>query len=83
MRYVESVLDQKPDRVKTWNRIKRLKPRNPVPMMDSVDALDLLAEAFRLLRLRRPADPDFIDRLREQKLRHRRCLRNIIGVESV
>jgi hypothetical protein len=59
------------------------KPRNPVAMMDSVDALDLLSECFKLLRLKIPAPPDLIDKLREQTLRHRRALRHIIGTESV
>jgi hypothetical protein len=51
--------------------------------MDSVDALDLLAEALRLLRLKLEASPEFLDKLREQILRHRRALRNIIGLEAV
>jgi hypothetical protein len=51
--------------------------------MDSVDALDLLAEALRLLRLKLEASPEFLDKLREQILRHRRALRTIIGLEVV
>ena len=60
-----------------------MRKRNPVQFMDSVDALDLLAEALRLLRLKREALPEFLDKLREQILRHRRALRNVIGTESV
>lgn len=59
-----------------------MKKRNPVPFMDSVDALDLLTEALRLLRLKLEAPPDFLDRLREQRLRHKRALRFIIGLEE-
>lgn len=60
-----------------------MKKRNPVVFMDSVDALDLLVESLRLLRLKLEAPPDFLDRLREQILRHQRSLRNIIGMEAV
>lgn len=60
-----------------------MKRRNPVDRMDSVDALDLISEALRLLRLKLEAGPAFLDRLREQILRHRRALRHVIGVEAV
>lgn len=59
------------------------KPRNPVAMMDSVDVLDLIAECLRLLRLKKQATLAFLDRLREQRLRHERALRRIIGTETV
>lgn len=59
------------------------KPRNPVPVMDSVEALDLIAESLTLLRTEKPAHPAFLDRLREQRLRHMRALRKVIGEESV
>ncbi len=60
-----------------------MKKRNPVHFMDSVEASDLIAEALRLLRTKKAASLEFLDRLREQLLRHRRALRNIIGTESV
>lgn len=60
-----------------------MKKRNPVHFMDSVEASDLIAEALRLLRAKREASFEFMDRLREQLLRHRRALRNIIGLESI
>lgn len=59
------------------------KKRNPVHFMDSADALDLIAECLRLLRLDKPASLEFLDRLREQILRHKRALRNIIGTEKI
>jgi hypothetical protein len=60
-----------------------MKKRNPTHFMDSVDALDLLTEALRLLRLKKEASLEFLDKLREQILRHRRALRNVIGAESL
>lgn len=51
--------------------------------MDSVEALDLIAESLTLLRTEKPAHPAFLDRLREQRLRHMRALRKVIGEESV
>lgn len=62
-------------------REKRL--RSPVHLMDSVEALDIISTAFRLLRDNKPADLSFLDRMREQRLRHRRALRKIIGGEPV
>ena len=59
------------------------KQKNPVHFMDSVEALDLIAEALRLLRLGLEAPPEFLDRLREQRLRHQRALRSIIGADLV
>ena len=59
------------------------RPRNPVGLMDSVEALDLIVQSLKLLRDDKPADPGFLDRLREQKLRHRRALKRIIGTESI
>lgn len=52
-------------------------------VMDSVEALDLMEESFKLLRDRKPAEPAFLDRMREQRLRHGRALRMIIGQESL
>jgi hypothetical protein len=40
-------------------------------------------KALRFLRLRIPAPPAFLDRLREQRLRHQRALRHTIGEEAV
>ena len=82
------------------------QPKNPVKIMDSVEALDLIDMALKLLREGRltfkfivrngepvfelfregkwtPVDPSFLDRLREQRLAHRRALRGIIGQESL
>lgn len=58
-------------------------PKNPVQVMDSVEALDLIDRSLKMLRDGKPADPFFLDRLREQRLRHRRALRTIIGQESL
>jgi hypothetical protein len=52
--------------------------RNPVKLMDSVDALDLLARVLPLLRKTR-AEPELIRAVREQKLRHQRALVPVIG----
>lgn len=60
-----------------------MRKTNKVAVMDSVEALDLISESLRLLRLKKEAPPAFLDRLREQVLRHRRALRNVIGNESV
>lgn len=57
--------------------------KNPVAVMDSVDALDLIDASLKMLRDGKPADPAFLDRLREQRLRHRRALRTVIGHESL
>jgi hypothetical protein len=62
--------------------IKR-KARNPVDVMDSVDALDLLSRALKAIRDRLAPDPSFLDLLREQIYRHRRALRRVIGAESL
>lgn len=63
-------------------------PKNPVPVMESIDALDLIDQSLKLLRDGKAADPmfhlpAFLDRLREQRLRHRRALRHVIGSESL
>jgi len=58
-----------------------MKKRNPVLWSNSVDALDLMTEALKLLL--RIGPPAFLDRLREQILLHRRQLRHIIGSEEV
>jgi hypothetical protein len=63
--------------------LPRAAKKNPVSVMDSVDALDLLDESLKLLRDGKPAEPAFLDRVREQRLRHRRALRSIIGHESL
>lgn len=52
-------------------------------MYDSIEALDLIAQCFELLRKKKEAALDLIDRLREQKLRHARALRHVIGTEAV
>lgn len=57
--------------------------RNPVNVYDSIEALDLIAQCFELLRKKKEAALDLIDRLREQKLRHARALRHVIGTEAV
>lgn len=58
-------------------------PRNPVRTADSIEALDLIDLSFKLLRDNKPADAAFLDRMREQRLRHRRALRHIIGLEPL
>ncbi len=57
--------------------------RNPVKVMDSVDALDLIHNSLKLLRDEVPASPAFLDRLREQRLRHKRALCSVIGAEPL
>lgn len=59
------------------------KPRNPVALADSIDALDLISYCLRFLRLQLPAPPAFLERLREQRLRHIRALRFTISEEHV
>ncbi len=60
-----------------------MRRRNPIHHMDSVEALDLLVECKRLFLAKKEASLELLDRLREQILRHRRALRNIIGTEAV
>ena len=61
---------------------KKKRQRSPVAVMDSVDALDIIHTAYKLLRDNLPADRPFLDRMREQRYRHRRALRFIIGEED-
>ena len=59
----------------------RTRIRNPVRVMDSVDALDLLVRCLTMLH--ESAEPPFLSSLREQIYRHQRALRHVIGDESV
>ena len=61
--------------------MKKRRSNNPVLTMDSVDALDLISESLRLLR--GVAHPAFVARLREQKQRHARALKRVIGTEDL
>lgn len=56
---------------------------NPVGVMDSVDALDLLTRTLAVLRRQRVRDEDLIRDVVEQKLRHQRALVAFIGDEPV
>jgi hypothetical protein len=61
------------------------KQRNPVGVMDSVDALSLLKQCEMVLRLlwRQNKPLALLEKLREQQLRHARALRHVIGTEPV
>lgn len=56
------------------------KPRNPVDVMNSVDALDLLTRARRFLKLSDNGRlAAFLARMQEQIERHKFALRNVIS----
>lgn len=59
------------------------KPRNPVAVMDSVDALDLIGQCIALIRRMRAKPIELFAKLKEQQLRHKRALRTIIGTEAI
>lgn len=56
---------------------------NPVPTMDSVEALDLLVSAFHIIRRMDNHDGALVDRMREQILRHTRKLTPVVGDEPI
>lgn len=58
-------------------------PRNPVNVMDSVHALDLLKRAYKWIRDAGEGDSAFLKEMKEQFRRHARALRKVIGSESV
>lgn len=62
---------------------QKVKPRNPVGVMNSVQALDLMHESLRHMRDNKPASPALLAAIRGQIQEHRHALRNIIGNESL
>lgn len=56
--------------------------KNPVPMHDSLDALDLMARVLPVLR-KAKADPNLITAVADQKIRHWRKLQHLIGDEAL